>query len=98
MILQILKSTGYEFTQEFRFHPKRRWRFDFAHTESKTAIEIEGGAWSKGRHTRGLGFIGDMEKYNAATADSWAILRFTPQQMNESKTYELIKKVIETRL
>ena len=38
---------------EFRFHPERKWRFDFAWPEHKIAVEQEGGVWIQGRHTRG---------------------------------------------
>lgn len=99
MISQTLKQlTGYEFCKEHKFSEQRKWRFDYCNVESKTAIEIEGGAWSNGRHTRGKGFIGDMEKYNMAIVAGWVVLRFTPQQMNETKTFELIKTVIEKRI
>lgn len=99
VFLKTLKAmTGFVFTEEHKFHEKRRWRFDFAHIESKTAIEIEGGAFTNGRHTRGKGFINDMEKYNEAVLLGWVVLRFTPSQMQESKTFELIKKVVENRL
>lgn len=49
---------------EHRFHPVRKWKIDFYLPEYGIAIEIEGGAWTRGRHTRGKGFINDMEKYN----------------------------------
>ena len=32
-----------DFVQEYRFHPPRQWRFDFACPTKKLAIEIEGG-------------------------------------------------------
>lgn len=67
-------------TPEYRFDPIRKWRFDYANIEHMVAIEIEGGAWTNGRHTRGNGFINDMEKYNAAIMQGWRILRYTPQQ------------------
>ena len=57
----------------------RRWRFDFAHRPSKTAIEIEGGVWSGGRHTRGSGYVGDCQKYNEAALLGWTVLRLTPE-------------------
>jgi hypothetical protein len=72
----------------------RRWRFDFALPKHRIGIEIEGGAWSNGRHTRGAGFVGDMEKYNMATVLGWRVLRFTPQQIKKAETYELISKLI----
>lgn len=79
---------------EHRFDPARRWRFDFAHPASRVAIEIEGGVWTGGRHTRGKGFIGDLEKYNAAALAGWAVFRFTPQQI----TAKNIEKVVEFAL
>ena len=33
---------GPELKREFRFHPERKWRADFAHPASRTLIEIEG--------------------------------------------------------
>lgn len=32
--------------REFRFHPTRRWRFDFAWKSEKVAVEIQGGLYS----------------------------------------------------
>jgi hypothetical protein len=69
-----------EFIPEYQFHPSRKWRFDWCLLDNKIAIEIEGGVWSNGRHTRGSGFINDMEKYNSATCLGWKLLRYTPDQ------------------
>lgn len=66
---------------EHQFEPTRKWRFDFAFIGNRVAVEVEGGAWSRGRHTRGGGFIGDMDKYNRAAALGWRIIRCTPEQM-----------------
>lgn len=62
-------------TTEHRFHPKRRWRFDVAFPALKVAVEIEGGVYTGGRHTRGSGFIKDCEKYNEASALGWTVVR-----------------------
>ena len=40
---------GPEFNREFRFHMDRKWRADFAHVESLTLIEVEGGIYIQGR-------------------------------------------------
>ena len=63
---------------EFQFAKPRRWRADFAFPDAMLLVEIEGGAWSNGRHTRGSGFIGDMEKYNAAAMLGYFVLRYDP--------------------
>ena len=83
---------------EHRFHPVRRWRFDFALIDYKLAIEVEGGVWTKGRHTRPTGFIKDMEKYNAAAALGWRVLRFTPDQLLKQKTIETILQAMAVDL
>lgn len=69
--------------QEHRFHPPRRWRFDLAYPDLKIAVELEGGIWTMGRHTRGSGFVKDTEKYNQAVLDGWRVLRYTTQNMHQ---------------
>lgn len=69
--------------REFRFLPDRRFRFDFAFPKQKVAVEVEGGAWVRGRHTRGKGFLSDLEKYNLAQTENWVVLRFVPEQIEK---------------
>ena len=83
MILNLLNSICKGWVTEYKFHSTRKWRFDFAHPEKLIGAEIEGGSWIKGRHTRGMGYIKDMEKYNAAALMGWRVLRYTPQQTAE---------------
>ena len=85
-----------ECVKEFRFHPIRKWRFDYALPDHLLAIEVEGGVWSGGRHIRPRGFLGDMEKYNAASALGWRVLRVTPDTLHSSATLELIRQAIAT--
>ena len=63
---------------EYKFHPIRKWRFDFAWINMKIAMECEGGTWIKdgGRHNRPKGYKADMEKYNQAQLLGWIILRY----------------------
>lgn len=83
-------------TEEYRFHPVRGWRFDYAFLDRKIGVEIEGGVWSGGRHTRGSGFLGDMEKYNEAGKMGWRIFRFTPTQLKKGEAQAFIKTVMES--
>ncbi|NIP25770.1 MAG: hypothetical protein GWN94_02580, partial [Phycisphaerae bacterium] len=50
------------------------WRFDFAYKTERVAVEVEGGVYTQGRHTRGEGFEEDCEKYNQATLLGWRVL------------------------
>ena len=89
--------TGCHVVAEHKFHDTRKWRLDFAIVGLKIGIEIEGGVWTNGAHTRGKGFVDDMEKYNAAATLGWVILRFTPQDLNKITTFETVKKVVELK-
>ncbi len=55
-------AKGTPLEREHRFDAQRRWRADFAHLESRTLIEIEGGVWVNGRHNPAAGFNADLEK------------------------------------
>jgi very-short-patch-repair endonuclease len=75
------KAGGPKLEREFRFHQTRRWRADFAHLESNTLIEIEGGIWVNGRHNRAAGFNADLEKYLEAGLSGWRVFRLGPDQI-----------------
>lgn len=80
--------------KEYQFHPKRKWRFDYAIVEHKIALEVEGGVWTGGRHTRPQGFLGDIEKYNTATLMGWRVFRVTPDNLYKLSTINLVKQAV----
>jgi very-short-patch-repair endonuclease len=81
-------------TAELVFAPPRRFRFDYAWQQERVALEVEGGVWTGGRHTRGAGFLKDMEKYNMASALGWRIVRCTPKTLCTMDTVELIARCL----
>jgi hypothetical protein len=83
-----------ECVKEYKFHPKRRWRFDYAIPDHKIALEVEGGVWTGGRHIRAQGFLGDMEKYNTATLMGWRVFRTTPDDLLKMVTLNMVKQAI----
>lgn len=94
----VRQRLGVALVPEYRFHPTRKWRFDYAIVPLRIAIEIDGGVWSRGRHVRPQGYLRDMEKFNAAAALGWVVLKFTPQQLMTSATLKTIKDTIYDRI
>lgn len=78
--------------REWKFEPSRKWRFDFSWPDIKVAVEIEGGVYMHGRHTRGYGYESDCEKYNHAIQLGWKVLRYTPQ-MVEANPFQVITQI-----
>lgn len=88
---------------EHKFCDERDWRFDFSWLQQKVAVECEGGIWTRGRHTRGVGFEKDCEKYNRATADGWRVFRCTAGMLKRDPVafveivLQTIKEINETK-
>ena len=81
--------------REYVFHPARKWAFDFAWPGQKVAVEIEGGtAFGKSRHSRGAGFVGDCQKYNAAALLEWLVFRFTPEMVTSGEAIDTVRKAL----
>lgn len=80
--------------KEYKFHSKRRWRFDYALPDHKIALEVEGGVYTQGRHVRPQGFLGDMEKYNTATLMGWRVFRTTPDDLVRMATINMLRDAI----
>jgi very-short-patch-repair endonuclease len=79
---------------EYRFHPVRMWRFDFAWPENMVAVELEGGLYTSGRHTSIAGFTEDCEKYNEATLLGWRVLRFTGEQVRDGTALKYVEMAL----
>lgn len=81
---------GPELVKEYRFHPHRRWRADYALPDAKVLIELEGGLYGNGRHNRAAGYLADIEKYNAASMLGYVVLRLGTGQVDHQHVTEII--------
>ena len=100
LMLPMLRTLDLKACAELQFHPTRKWRADFALPTWKILIEIDGGVWSGGRHTRGAGFVGDCHKINAAGILGWCVLRYQPKDClaaGLAQIYDDIKATINNR-
>jgi very-short-patch-repair endonuclease len=80
---------------QYRFHPTRRWTFDFCWPDLKLALEVEGGIWTKGRHTRGKGYEKDCEKYNEAALAGFRLLRVTTDMVKAGTALNVVERAIQ---
>lgn len=83
------KILDFELHTEFLFHMERDWALDFAVPEIKLAIEYEGVFSETSRHTHLTGYLGDIEKYNAAAVQGWMLIRLT------ANNYESLHRLLE---
>ncbi len=93
-----LRELGLQYQCEYPFAAQigRKWRFDYLLTDIRNgnalvAIEIEGGLYVRGRHTRGKGYQGDLDKYNHATMMGYRVLRFSTQDILRGRAKAFLK-------
>lgn len=92
-----LKELGLWFRPEVKFHPHRKWRVDYMVSLGDSeeapyyAIEIDGGIYTQGRHTRGTGRQMDMDKLNHATVLGYRVLTFSTQDVLRGRAKDFLK-------
>lgn len=79
--------------REYRFCA-RRWRLDFALVDKRIGIEVEGGTWTNGRHSRGSGYERDLDKYNALAKMGWIVFRYTTAMVTNGTAINEILEVL----
>lgn len=92
-----LQAVGIEgWLREFRFHDTRQWRIDIAwpHLEQPLAVEVEGGGFVQGRHSRGAGMRSDCEKYAELVLGGWRLLRVVGDQVNDGTALRWIERAL----
>ncbi len=82
----------------------RKWRADFAlwdfpiakvkGIEADILVEIDGGGYVAGRHSRGAGMEKDAEKQSAAAILGYRVIRVTPKQVEDGRALAWIKAAL----
>ena len=99
---------------EVKFHPKRRWRFDFAWEDHKVAVEIEGGTYSHGqerfdsgkgkkvtqksRHLTPTGFHEDCIKYGEAAILGWCVIRVDAKMIKDGSALAMLERALKSKV
>ena len=91
-LIDFCRENDYRLYQEYRFHEKRAFRFDWAILEVKIAVEYNGIICKKSRHTTITGYSNDMKKINLAQTEGWKVFQFTP--LNYKTIFETLNEMI----
>jgi very-short-patch-repair endonuclease len=98
LLLLLIRAEGLpEPEREFMFAKSigRRWRLDFAYPEKRIGIEVQGGIYVRGAHSRGTGLERDYEKLNAAQMLGWDVYQFSRKMIESGEAIDIIKRVLE---
>lgn len=95
VFFQLLKNENLPIpTAEYLFCPDRKWRADYCWVDHSLILETEGAVWVQGRHTRGSGFVKDMEKYNMMTVLGFRLIRVPTPDLCKQSTINLISSIL----
>ena len=79
---------------QYRFVPGRLYRFDRAYPSQMVAIEIQGGVWVNGAHSRGSGVQRDCLKLSLGAALGWRVLPVTREMIESGQAVDLIRQAL----
>ena len=77
--------------------PARRWRLDLAWPDRLLGVEVQGGTWTRGRHSRGAGQQADADKLSAAAILGWRVLVVTTGDVRSGVAAEAVRWALEER-
>ena len=81
---------------EHRFHPSRRWRFDFAYPDKKLAIEYQGGVYmNKSGHSNVSGMERDCLKFSSAAALGWRVMPINAGMVRRGEAVQLVAEALK---
>ena len=109
LAFQLRHATMFQFVEQYKFHPEREWRADFAvfgrvvvasevrllSLNTPLLVEIEGGLrGNAGRHQRIDGMEKDCEKYAEAMMMGFRVLRVMPRQVKSGVALQWIERLV----
>lgn len=110
IVVKWFAEHGIRAIPEYKFHPDRKWRFDFVFVDdsgygvitdeteaiqsTKLALEVQGGLFTNGRHTRGAALMKEHEKLNTAAMRGWKVMYTIPQNLCMQETVEMVREAL----
>jgi very-short-patch-repair endonuclease len=81
-----------EFVREHKGIPGRQFRFDFASIALQLAIEVQGGVFTYGGHSTGMGITRDCEKLALSNLAGWTVFQVTSGQVRDGTAIKWINE------
>ncbi len=98
MLINRLERTGLPAPlPQYRVIPGRDFRFDLCWPAQRVAVEVQGGIWVNGAHSRGSGVERDCTKYCLAAAAGWRVLPVTKSMIESGEAVRLIAQALGFR-
>lgn len=94
-----LREKHIRVTRQYPYAKGRKFKADFYILDTNILVEVNGGIWrtsgkNGGAHGSISGILKDIERLNLATLNGYALLRFTPSQVEDGSAITFILKVI----
>jgi len=81
--------------REYAAVPGRRFRWDFAWTDARVLVEINGGTYARMGHSTGTGIARDYEKSNLAVLAGWKVFAFDRRMVEGGAALAVVSKALE---
>ena len=95
MLALELRANGINFIREYQFHPKRKYRADFAMPEHRIIVECQGAIYvPQTGHTSGKGIQRDYHKSNCAQLMGYTYLQYSRRDIEDGTAIREICEVI----
>lgn len=83
---------------EVRFHPTRKWRFDYAWPAQKIAVEYQGGIfYRQASHSGIAGLKRDCLKFSSATALGWRLFLINADMVRDGSAFGFIQDALTSQ-
>lgn len=80
---------------QYRFVPGRQYRWDRCWPDRMVAVEVQGGIWANGAHSRGSGVQRDCLKFSIGAALGWRVLPITDAMLDDGTAIRLIAQALD---
>jgi very-short-patch-repair endonuclease len=98
-LIQWLTITyGEKLVAEYRFHPTRKWRFDFVIDPDRLKVAVEYDGLMGGTAHRSIGMVAkDSSKINTAQTMGWNVVRVNAISLKDGSGYTAIERAVAQR-